>query len=447
MTSWIAALDNPVFVKEMRVGFREKKVFYALMAWVVIVALVASLCSLGAFDSNQGIDNLPEAGIFFMEFLFWVQMGLLAMLAPSLTTSAVSGERERNCFEMLLTTHLSPSELIFGKFGFAASFITLALFSTIPLEAIVFFLGGVSITSFLYSKVILATFGFLCSLYGLVMSSREHRSSYATGQTYLGLIFICWFATIPVVGLRYAPDVPVLAYVLTILVCLYLGLFLFWKAVNHLEERARHLKILLSIGLVFYLIFLGIAIACQYLVPGFEHSMWLVSGPIHFLLLGLLLNPMRPSTKIERRRFAKSILSRPLFWSVVLGLGLMIPMLDCDSEEAIAICTYGLVSGLAISWFARGLSLNRINRYPQILGACWLLLNVIPAFTAVEQFSDPNHMWHPATISPFLMLVSYADNEPSVFPLLAFGFYGLLFTIGVILHIREKAKRRDNVKA
>ena len=195
-----------------------------------------------AFDSHQGIDNLPEAGIFFMEFLFWVQFGLLAMLSPALATSAVSGERERKSFDMLLTTHLSPPELIFGKFGFAASFIFLALCSTVPLESIVFFLGGVSLTSFFLSKLILAAFGFLCALFGLMMSARETRSAYATGQTYLGLIFVCWFIMVVVGMMRYAPDVPPAIYVFISLVFLYLGLFLFWKAVNHLEERARHLQ-------------------------------------------------------------------------------------------------------------------------------------------------------------------------------------------------------------
>ena len=88
MTSWFQAFDNPVLIKEMRVGFREKKVFFALIAWVVIVALVASIATLVSFDSNQSLDRLPEAGQMFMEVLFWVQLVLLAMFSPSLTTSA-----------------------------------------------------------------------------------------------------------------------------------------------------------------------------------------------------------------------------------------------------------------------------------------------------------------------------------------------------------------------
>lgn len=437
MKKWLEVLENPVFVKEMRVGFREKKVFYALIAWVIIVALVASLSSLGAFDANQGIDNLPEAGIFFMEFLFWVQMALLAMLAPSLTTSSVSGERERKSFDMLLTTHLSPPELIFGKFGFAASFIFLALCSTIPLESIVFFLGGVSLKSFFYSKLILASFGFLCALYGLMMSAREHRSAYATGQTYLGLIFICWFGLFGVIGLRYAPDIPGIVYFALAMWVLYLGLFLFWKSVNHLEERARHLKILLGIGLVFYLLFIGLAIAMEKTVPDIDDAVWAVSGPLHYFLFGMLLNPMRPGRRVERERFAKSLLSRPVVWMIILSVGLLAPLTLCNDEQAIAICLYGLMAGLSTAWFARGMALKNPNRYPQILGACWLLLNVLPAFTAVEEFNRSTHSWHPATISPVTMLIAYADGTPYDLPLVAIVFYAALFLVGVVLHRRR----------
>ena len=433
--------DNPVFVKEMRVGFREKKVFYALIAWVVVVALVASVCSLGAFDSHQGIDNLPEAGIFFMEALFWIQLGLLTLLAPSLTTSAVSGERERKSFDMLMTTHLSPPELIFGKFGFAASFIFLALCSTVPLESIVFFLGGVSLTSFLVSKLILATYGFLCALFGLMMSARESRSAYATGQAYLGLILLGGIPAWTVGVLKYIPDVPVLVYVFIWLIALYFGLFFFWKSVNHLDDRAQYLKTLLAIGLLFYLVFIGLTLAIQHNVPDIVDAIWAMSGPVHYFLFGVLMNPMRPGRRVERERFDKSVLSRPVFWILVLSVGLLAPLGFCEDDKAIAICLYGLMSGLCTAWFARGLALKSPNKYPQILGASWLLLNVVPAFTAVDAFSRDSHFWHPATLSPITMLFAYAEGTPRTFPVLAIVLYLGLFIAGVVMHARFQARK------
>lgn len=441
----LQAKDNPVWVKEMRVGFREKKVFYALIAWVVIVAIVASLAALSAFDNNKGIDNLPDAGKNFLEVLFWVQIALLAMLSPSLTTSAVSGERERKSFDMLLTTHLSPSELIFGKFGFAASFIVLALCATIPLESIVFFLGGVSLASFVWTKLVLCCFGFLCALYGLMMSARETRSAYATGQTYLGLVFICWFGLTATAGLRYAEDVPKLVYISVACTLFYLGLFLFWKSVNHLEERARHLKVLLMIGLGFYFLIFGVVSFCNYTYSGFEEEVWSLSGPFHYFLFGILLNPMRPSRRIETERFEASLLSRPIFWTLLLTSGLVAPLFFVESDKVLAICMYGLLSGLATAWFARSFALGRESRYPQVLVGCWVLFNLLPALTAIEEWKRENQHWHPASASPIVMLISYLEHNPSSLPLFAIVFYLVLFAIGQFRHMRHAARQKSTI--
>lgn len=440
ISNWFKSLDNPVFIKEMRVGFREKKVFYALMAWVILVAIVASLSALNAFDSSKGVDQLPDAGIFFMEFLFWIQLGLLAMLAPSLTTSAVSGERERKSFDMLLTTHLSPSDLILGKFGFAASFITLALCSTVPLESIVFFLGGVSLKSFVIAKVVLAAYGLLCALLGLMMSARETRSAYATGQTYLALLFLSWPVIIGTGGMRYSPDPPLVLQAMMAVSALYFGLFLYWKSVNHLEDRARHLIIILTIGLLFYAALLGFAVLAQYTVPDVDDAVWCISGPIHYFLFGMLLNPMRPARKVERERFAKNILSQPTFWLVVLSIGLLAPLTTCDNDSALSICLYSLVAGVSTSLFARGLALKKPSSYPQYLGACWILFNILPFFALVENLESSNHAMHPALISPMLTFGVYLDQSPNSVPKLAMMFYALLLIVAVWLHRRHRKR-------
>lgn len=440
MKEWLYRFENPVFVKEMRVGFREKKVFYALVAWVLIVALFASVMSLGAFNESMNLDELPEAGKFFLEGLFWVQITLLGFLAPSLTTSAVSGERERNNFDMLLTTHLTPAKLVAGKLGFAVSFVALALFSTVPLESVVFFLGGVSLWSFVSSKLLLLAFGVLCTLFGLMMSARETRSAYATGQTYFVLCFFGMFGVTGLAVMRYE-GAPFAVVAGAWLCAIYLTLFLFWKSVNNVEDRARHLKILLSIGLVFYLAMFALVGGSQWYYPHFDDEIWLLSAPVHYVLFGLLLNPMRPSRAIEKVRFDNSFLSRPFFWIVVLYLGLLGPLSFCKSDAAIAMCSYVGIAALGTTWFVRGLSLSRPERYPYLLGMSWSLLILVPALTGVSGLSAESHSFHPATLSPFTMFFEYTDQHHiSSFPILATFFYFALFAIGQSRHLAFRRK-------
>ena len=440
---WKRFLENPVFVKEMRVGFREKKVFFALTAWVIIVALFASVSSAVSLSENTAISDLPNSGKGIFEMLFWVQLVLLAMLSPALTTSAVSGERERQSFEMLLTTHLSPAELIFGKFGFAASFLVLALFSTVPLESIVFFLGGVSLSSFLYAKFILLLFGLLASLLGLMLSARETRSAYATGQTYLCLLVLS-ITVLPFFSyLRYAPDVPMVAYGLFCILALYLLLFFFWKSVNHLEERARHLKILLFIGLVFYIMLVGVSLSDEEMWGDLNHSIWFCYGPVQYLLLGIMLNPIRPTRVRERILFSKSLLSRPLFWMIVLTIGTLLPNIYATDFASSAMSLYTLLAGAGTGLFARGLCMKKPARFPFVLGFSWLLLNVLPFFTAVTGVSGDERTWHPALISPFFYLVSSYDSRWSEAPMTAYIVYGALMIIGLMMGLRRRHEELD----
>lgn len=446
MKEMLARFENPVFIKEMRVGFREKKVFYALVAWVLIVALIASLLTLAAFDQNRGLDNMAESGRYFLEGLFWVQLLLIGFLAPSLTTSAVSGERERKSFEMLLTTHLSPAELIAGKFGFAASFLFLAMFVTVPLESVVFFLGGVSLWSFVTSKSVIFSYALICALYGLMMSARESRSAYATGQTYLGIAICSFFGSFILGVVRYEDTVVALQIGIWVSL-LYLGVFLFWKSVNHVEDRARHLVVLLYTGLFFYLSILGIAGFSSWYYPDFDGDLWMVSAPIHYFLFGLLLNPMRPTHRIEQQRFSKHLVSRPIFWVLVLTAGLLIPLSFSNSDDAIAICLYGWMAGLCTAWFVRGMAINKPERFPQLLGMTWLLLNVLPSFAAVGGFNADSHSFHPASISPIVMLVQYADHSATQFPTLAAIFYAGLFAVGQARHAAHRRKQAVSKKS
>lgn len=438
---WQQFVDSPVFVKEMRVGFREKKVFFALTAWVIIVALFASISSATALSETQSISELPDAGKFLFEMLFWVQLVLLAMLSPALTTSAVSGERERQSFEMLLTTHLAPSELIFGKFGFAASFIMLALFSTVPLEAIVFFLGGVSLLSFLFAKLILLAFGVLASLLGLMLSARETRSAYATGQTYLCLVVLS-FTVLPVFSfLRYAPDPPAVAYGLCTLLAVYISLFFFWKAVNHLEERAHHLKVLLRIGLVFYVAMVGLALSSEEIWGSLTDSVWVIYAPINYMLLGIFLNPMRPERVRERMLFSKSPLSNPLYWCILICVGTLLPNIHSDDFGSVSVSAYTVLAGLGTGLFARGLSAKKPARFPYVLGFSWLLLSVLPSFTAIGGgLNDGDRGLHPALISPFVFLVSSYDSNWQEVPITAYAFYAGLMVVGLVLCWRGRTK-------
>jgi ABC-2 type transport system permease protein len=72
------------------------------------------------------------------------QLILIAFMTPGLTAGVVSGERERQTLNMLLTTQQSSSTIVLSKLASSLSFMALVVIATLPIYSIVFLYGGVS---------------------------------------------------------------------------------------------------------------------------------------------------------------------------------------------------------------------------------------------------------------------------------------------------------------
>src|SRR6185369_5430589 len=84
-----------------------------------------------------------------------VELFLVTFIAPTFTAGAISGERERQTYDLLRTTLLPASRLVIGKLISALSYVFLLLLAAIPLQSIAFLFGGVTELEVVLSFVIL----------------------------------------------------------------------------------------------------------------------------------------------------------------------------------------------------------------------------------------------------------------------------------------------------
>jgi ABC-type transport system involved in multi-copper enzyme maturation permease subunit len=101
----------------------------------------------------------PESSRMLFYFLSGAQLVLVCFMAPGLTAGVISGEREKQTLNILLTTQQSSTTIILSKLFSALSFMFLIVFATLPVYSIVFLFGGIS------PGQLVAVFGF----YVLVM--------------------------------------------------------------------------------------------------------------------------------------------------------------------------------------------------------------------------------------------------------------------------------------
>jgi ABC-type transport system involved in multi-copper enzyme maturation permease subunit len=119
-----------------------------------------------------------------------VQVLLVTFIGPAFTAGAVSGERERQTFDLLRTTLLSADSFVLGKLISALSYTFLLVLVSIPLQSIAFLLGGLSPVELILSEVLILVAAVTYALYGLWCSAAMRSTLAATVATFAGMLFI-----------------------------------------------------------------------------------------------------------------------------------------------------------------------------------------------------------------------------------------------------------------
>jgi ABC-2 type transport system permease protein len=191
MTALQTFLQNPVAVKELRSRMRGRRAFVVLTIYLALMSLLIGLVYLtqvmnaGAVYSSAGRD--AGRAVFFT--ILAVQAFLVTFMAPAFTAAAISGEKERQTYDLLRTTLLSAHQLALGKMLSALSYLFLLILSAVPLQSLAFVLGGVSLTEFVLSQLIIAVAGVTFAMVGLLVSSLT-RSVLASTVTTLAIILL-----------------------------------------------------------------------------------------------------------------------------------------------------------------------------------------------------------------------------------------------------------------
>jgi ABC-type multidrug transport system permease subunit len=118
-------------------------------------------------------------GLAFLELL------IVCFITPAVTAGAVSGEREKQTYEMLLATPLRPASIQWGKLISALSYVALLLFASIPMASLVFIFGGIAPRDMIKTLIILVAVAVTLGVIGIFMSTWLRRTGRATVLSYL----------------------------------------------------------------------------------------------------------------------------------------------------------------------------------------------------------------------------------------------------------------------
>ena len=137
---------NPVVLKELRGRMRGPRAFIVLTLYLLLMSgFVALLYLVYIASVNSAVSG--NSGQLVGKFVFGAVVGiellLVCFIAPAFTAGAISGERERQTYDLLRTTLLPAQALVLGKLASALSYMLLLLVAAFPLQSLAFLLGGV----------------------------------------------------------------------------------------------------------------------------------------------------------------------------------------------------------------------------------------------------------------------------------------------------------------
>ncbi|MCA9257545.1 MAG: ABC transporter permease [Planctomycetales bacterium] len=210
-------VENPVLQRELVVNLRMTRGFVLLFAYVGFLGLLV----YAAWPGDQKLDLArPEEGRRLVDLLFFGQYVLVSLMTPSFASGALTGEKERKSYEMLLASPLRPSAIVLGKL--AASLIPLAelMICSLPIVMLCLPLGGVQ-----FFEVLAAYFAMMWSIalsgmLSLWCSSYFQRTSASLVVSYLAILplslvgVLLWQGLAPMGDLRL-----VITFTLIPLVC------------------------------------------------------------------------------------------------------------------------------------------------------------------------------------------------------------------------------------
>ncbi len=175
--------QNPVLERELLVNLRTARAFILLFCYNALLGLVVLL----AWPQERQLDltRNPQQATRLVNLFFLSQYVLASLLAPTFAAGAISGEKERKTYEMLLASPLRPGAIVLGKLLASLLPLGILIFSSLPIVVLALPLGGVSIYEVLAAYVALGlsivTFGMI----SMACSSFFRRTAAALVVSYL----------------------------------------------------------------------------------------------------------------------------------------------------------------------------------------------------------------------------------------------------------------------
>jgi len=190
---------NPVYVRGIKSRMRGLRAPILISIFLIIISGIFALVYLSSAGTGGysyygyggtarpapiGVDMVGEFYIMLTVILFAV----IALMVPAMNAGVIASEREKQTLDLLLCTPMSARKIITGKLLSNLTFVAFLLVLVMPVFAILYLFGSLSIWTILKLLLFMMISAYACASVAVFFSGLFKRTSIATILSYVALL-------------------------------------------------------------------------------------------------------------------------------------------------------------------------------------------------------------------------------------------------------------------
>lgn len=183
---------NPIYKKELKQNSRMKKTAIMLLFYNTMLAIFGLFALYLIFNSHNKSGYPIEYSnmLKIYSIITGIEFVLVLFIIPAMTAGTIAGEREKQTLDILLTTRVSIWQIVTGKLAASISMMVLLAFSSLPIIAIVFSVGGITLLDLAEYMIFITVTAIFIGSIGLFFSALCKSTTAATVCSYMLVLLI-----------------------------------------------------------------------------------------------------------------------------------------------------------------------------------------------------------------------------------------------------------------
>jgi ABC-type transport system involved in multi-copper enzyme maturation permease subunit len=168
---WRLVPANPILLRVVESAGKRRRDLVIRCAYLGLLIFVVIFFLVGSGSGAASLSELASTSALIFQRMSYLQLGLVALLAPIFTAGAITQEKDSQTYDILLATPLTNGQIVLGSLLSRLFFVVALLISGIPIFSITQIFGGVAIRSIVTSFAIAAATAFVTAAMAMAIAT------------------------------------------------------------------------------------------------------------------------------------------------------------------------------------------------------------------------------------------------------------------------------------